>query len=310
MKDITDLSMEDSRLKILQCDIISQALDESSDEPGYYDSLYDLYRKVALTTVEPKVISESYIINDKMNQYSRYISKQINTNSNDNYYVPAKVDQMQKIIYSSSNINIFEKTIPMLVLYAEDNSYARLSGLIDKRFYIVSIEINGITAMRTSIQQCQNQSININDDDLGDTVIYRCSMYTDPEYVCNLYNVITCIIRGEDKIQQYRIYRDMKSVSCKIRYIVRNSSGISINKYQDMIKKKIATNKNCAIQSVDVQGDCSIADMSDYYIGLTGFTAENDCIIYKLIQDRKTKGLPICYDCTKHCCYKSKPRNS
>ena len=47
-----------------------------------------------------------------------------------------------------------------------------------------------------------------------------------------------------------------------------------------------------------------------YYIGLTGFTAENDCITYKLIQDRKTKGLPICYDCTKHCCYKSKPRNS
>ena len=65
MKDITDLSMVGSRLKILQYDIISQALDESSDEPGYYDSLYDLYRKVALTTVEPKVISESYIINDK-----------------------------------------------------------------------------------------------------------------------------------------------------------------------------------------------------------------------------------------------------
>ena len=310
MKDITDLSMVGSRLKILQYDIISQALDESSDKPGYYDSLYDLYRKVSLTTVEPKVISESYIINDKMNQYSRYISKQINTNSNDNYYVPAKVDQMQKIIYSSSNMNIFEKSIPMLVLYADDNSYARLSGLIDKRFYIVSIEINGITAMRTSIQQCQNQFININDDDLGDTVIYRCSMYTDPECVCNLYNVITCIIRGEDKIQQYRIYRDMKSVSCKIRYIVRNSSDISINKYQDMIRKKIATNKNYAIQSVDVQGECAIADMSEYYIGLTGFTAEKDCITYKLIQDRKTKGLPICYDCTKHCCYKSKPRNS
>lgn len=308
MKDITDLSMGDSRLKILQSDILSQALDESSDEPGYYDSLYDLYRKVALTTVEPKVISESYIINDKMNQYSRYISKQINTNSNDNYYVPAKVDQMQKIIYSSSDINIFEKSIPMLVLYAEDNSYARLSGLIDKRFYIVSIEINGITAMRTSIQQQQNQFIN--NDSLGDSVVYRCSVYIDPECVCNLYNVITCIIRGEDKIQQYRIYRDMKSVSCKIRYIVRNSSGISINKYQDMIKKKIATNKNCSIQSVDAQGDCAIADMSDYYIGLTGFTAENDCITYKLIQDRKTKGLPICYDCTKHCCYKSKPRNS
>ena len=59
-----------------------------------------------------------------MHQYSRYISQQINTNSSDNYYVPAKVDQMQKIIYSSSNINIFEKTIPMLVLYAEDNSYS------------------------------------------------------------------------------------------------------------------------------------------------------------------------------------------
>ena len=308
MKDITDLSMGDSRLKILQSDILSQALDDSSDEPGYYDSLYDLYRKVALTTVEPKVISESYIINDEMHKYSRYISQQINTNSSDNYYVPAKVDQMQKIIYSSSNINIFEKSIPMLVLYSEDNSYARLSGLIDKRFYIVSIEINGITAMRTSIQQWQNQSIN--DDDLENTVVYHCSMYIDPECVCNLYNVITCIIRGEDKIQQYRIYRDMKSVSCKIRYIVRNSSGISINKYQDMIKKKIATNKNCSIQSVDVQGDCAIADMSDYYIGLTGFTAENDCITYKLIQDRKTKGLPICYDCTKHCCYKSKPRNS
>lgn len=307
MKDITDLSMGDSRLKNLQYDIISQALDESSDEPGYYDSLYDLFVKVALTTVEPKVISESYIINDKMHQYSRYISQQINTNSSDNYYVPAKVDQMQKIIYSSSNINIFEKTIPMLVLYAEDNSYARLSGLIDKRFYIVSIEINGITAMRTSIQQCQNQYIN--DDDFGDTVVYSCSMYIDPEYVCNSYNVINCIIRGEDKIQKYRIYRDMKSVSCKIRYIVRNSSDMSINKYQDMIKKKIATNKNCAIQSVDVQGDCAIADMSEYYIGLTGFTAEKDCITYKLIQDRKKKGLPICYDCTKHCCYKSKPRN-
>ena len=308
MKDITDLSMGDPRLKILQYDIVSQALDEFSDGPGYYDLLYDLYMKVALTTAEPNVISESYIINDKMDKYSRYISQQINTNSNDNYYVPAKVDQMQKIIYSSSNINIFEKTIPMLVLYAEDNSYARLSGLIDKRFYIVSIEINGITAMRTSIQQQQNQFIN--NDSLGDAVVYRCSLYIDPECVCNLYNVITCIIRGEDKIQQYRIYRDMKSVSCKIRYIVRNSSDISINKYQDMIKKKIATNKNCAIQSVDVQGDCAIADMPDYYIGLTGFTAEKDCITYKLIQDRKTKGLPICYDCTKHCCYKSKPRNS
>ena len=308
MKDITDLSMGDPRLKILQYDIVSQALDEFSDGPGYYDLLYDLYMKVALTTAEPNVISESYIINDKMDKYSRYISQQINTNSNDNYYIPAKVDHMQKIIYSSSNINIFEKTIPMLILYAEDNSYARLSGLIDKRFYIVSIEINGITAMRTSIQQCQNQSIN--DDDFGDTVVYSGSMYIDPECVCNLYNVITCIISGEDKIQQYRIYRDMKSVSCKIRYIVRNSSDMSINKYQDMIKKKIATNKNCAIQSVDVQGDCAIADMSDYYIGLTGFTAEKDCITYKLIQDRKTKGLPICYDCTKHCCYKSKPRNS
>ena len=112
MKDITDLSMGDARLKILQSDILSQALDDSSDEPGYYDSLYDLYRKVVLTSSEYDVISESYIINDKMHQYSRYISQQINTNSSDNYYVPAKVDQMQKIIYSSSNINIFEKTIP------------------------------------------------------------------------------------------------------------------------------------------------------------------------------------------------------
>ena len=308
MKDITDLSMGDSRLKILQSDILSQALDESSDEPGYYDSLYDLYRKVVLTSSAYDVITKSYMMHNKMQSNTGYIHQEINNNSNDNYYVPTKVDQMQKIIYSSSNINIFKKTIPMLVLYAEDNSYARLSGLIDKRFYIVSIEINGITAMRTSIQQKQNQSIN--DDDLGDAVVYRCSVYIDPEYVCNLYNEITCIIRGEDKIQQYRIYRDMKFVSCKIRYIVRNSSDILINKYQDMIKKKIATNKNCAIQSVDVQGDCAIADMSEYYIGLTGFTAENDCITYKLIQDRKTKGLPIYYDCTKHCCYKSKPRNS
>ncbi len=306
MKSITDLTMDDAKFKELESDILTQALDNSC----YYDRLYDLNMEVTHNSSAYGVISYPFMMSQKVNSYidERVILNRINSDSSNNYYTPAKVTYMQKIIYTTPDMNIYEKSLPLHVIYSKDTNYARLTGLVDKRFCILSIEINGITVMNTTIQ---NPRGFINGSD--GIKSYHSNVYIDTEYVCNLYNEINCIIRNSDDIQKYRIYQDTKSVFCTIRYTIQDSSIISMNRYQDMIREKCTICENSYGKN-EPRGyddaDCMFADMSENEIMATGFTAEKDCNIYKLIHERKKKGLPIYCDCTKYCCYKYNPINS
>lgn len=294
--------MDAAKFKVFQADILTQALDNSY----YFDRLYDLYTEVAINSSTYQVISYLFRISQK--SYSQIdeeiISHQINSSSINNHYTPAKVTQMQKLIYCLPGINIFEKTIPLHVLYSSDHSYhyTMLTGLVDKRFRILSVEINGTTIMNTEINH-PSDFIN----GLCDAKVYYGNVYIEPEAVCNLYNLITCVIRGSNNIQKYRISKDTKSVFCKIRYFIKNLSSVSINRYQDMIREKHIMHDNCSDKCDSPFFECMTSGMSEYDIKSTGFTAKKDCNIYKLIQDRKKKGLPISYDCTKQCCYKGSP---
>lgn len=217
----------------------------------------------------------------------------------------SKLEYVRNSILNAYITDLQSKTFKFQVLYSKDIEYVKIYGFIPKNnIHVLSIQINGITVFYTDI--VGNSSKYTFEDQYMD----KCSVYIEDELSVYKYSTIYIESRIPAFIEELGIDENTKFIQVEIQY---HATGKSTASKLDEIKDLINSQKNTCLDDMMysmgkanwIQSCCFASDMDKEMLAATKFAPEKDCHIYNLIQDRKKKGLHICYDCTVNCKYKN-----
>ena len=217
----------------------------------------------------------------------------------------SKLEYVQNSILNAYITDLQSKTFKFQVLYSKDIGYVKIYGFIPKNnIHVLSIQINGNTVFYTNIRG--NSSKYTFEDQYMD----KCNVYIEDELAVYKHSTIYIESRIPAFIEDLGIDENTKFIQVEIQYhITGKSTASKLDEIKDLINSQKNTCLDGMMYSMGkanwIQSCCFASDMDKEMIAATKFAPEKDCHIYNLIQDRKKKGLHICYDCTVNCKYKN-----